>query len=278
MVIRTEPVEIGTDKSAGLLTNIGIGREGEMTKARSQTPPRPLNLRPDCIESPVPWDSAGIDAAMACPDDEDRRIQLNNLLSIEVFATQDPNQYTKERLYETIRMALDIPFSRESMQKEMTTRCEHGIVAGLILLHTIRFSKLKGGPVSSDEIRKFVLNELNESMRVLRVTTSMSQVENVIWPNYRPAAHLWAAKAWLHSMNNPGDPIRTDLDWLRPFPVPLAELGYFLGLSEWFRKQGEQLRAHRSAVTVLIPGEAIVAPDSIRIPEIGVEFLPDTMN
>jgi hypothetical protein len=86
------------------------------------------------------------------------------------------------------------------------------------------------------------------------------------------------AMCWYLFMGAPGQPPRTDLELLRPFPVPISELKQFLGISEWFRKEGEHLKVDRASVTVLRPGEAIVAPAGIEIPPFMVEFLPETIN
>jgi hypothetical protein len=231
-----------------------------------------LNLSPDCIDKPTMSDIAGIEAMMLWPDDANQRRRLVDLANLEIMASR-AEDYSQERLVEALRVAIRTP-CREDIKPSWDKRLSQGLVAGMILYSAVQFSQLKKKPIPLTVINKFVVDAFKtERLKPLRIRLEPQTIKNNIWPRFRSVAHLWAASCWYIFPDKPEEPERT-LDLNRPFVCPRSELGRFLGVSNSFCKQGEELRARRATSPILRKGESIHAPAEVEPPEIEVRFFP----
>ena len=120
--------------------------------------------------------------------------------------------------------------------RELTERASlHGLVVGKIL-QVIVVSDALGKPLSlkeaigekQDATRDTVASGIVKSLQEQR-GLGEDNIKKIIWPRYRPIAHLWAART--HRYERLGR---------ERFPCPPDDLLAFLAEAEMFRKAGER--------------------------------------
>ena len=91
---------------------------------------------------------------------------------------------------------------------------------------------------------------------------SQKTIDNTVQPRYRSVAHFWAA--YLDRSQE------TDSTTL---PCRGRDLPLFLATAEAYRRRGETIRSAPQATTpVLRPGEAVMIPPALALPEIELIF------
>jgi hypothetical protein len=141
----------------------------------------------------------------------------------------------------------------------MKTEFLWGTIAGRILWEAVFSAVMQEGASPIPEVKQSLAKEL------VKERVSQKHIDNVIWPRYRPVAHLWAARKIRHDAGREQ----------KHFPCSIAELPTFLATAEELRDKGESLRLPRSPeASILRKGDAIRLPDLVSLPGVTLHFGP----
>lgn len=219
-----------------------------------------LDLRADCLAEPSRWDLAVIEARMLWPHDADLRDQYLSAVSVKVaVASIDRVPIAKPTPTEVRELAeamLSAPRVEDFTEAGAKAK-RHGMVAGTILYDALGFYDIGRGNTSLGDIKRALAARLGPEEHLTEKT-----LDNTVWRLYRSVAHFWAGHILISR--------ETDS---RVFPCRLRDLDFFLATADACRLRGETIRSSpKSPTTVLRPGEAVMIPPAIALPEIEVSF------
>ncbi|WP_040619990.1 hypothetical protein [Rhodovulum sp. PH10] len=218
--------------------------------------------RPNLQETVDRMDLAGIEAAMLWPDDDAYREKVIQRALI-LRALETPESLDREMAINLLGMSVGIPSAAE-INAETETRHLYGGLAGCILAETI--ARIDGNmPLSMGEIINRACKSATANAggwRKAQITPKT--VQNRVWRDWKPVAHLWAAYNRLYQEHGKA--------WV--WPCPKVQLTRFLGEAEAWRAIGETLKPRQSDTTVLPAGIAVRIPGSDRLPRVKLEFVP----
>jgi len=199
-----------------------------------------LGLRNDCLINPTAYDVAVLGAAMLYPQDEAARNRALYATTITMMLENEdhpPARTVDERrqLFELVRM---VPRVTE-FDGEIKEGFQRGMLVGALVRDVVFY-----GATLTDSKRRLAKN----------FGFSVSLIDGVIWPTYKPVAAYWAVFVRIN---------QATVD--APIPCLPHELGQFLAMADDLRSTAETLkRAH--AQPLLRMGETIKIPEQIALP------------
>ncbi len=223
-----------------------------------------LDLREDCLARPTRWDCAVIEARMLWPHDSDTRGRYLSAVSVKVAAAaidrvpiSKPSPTEVRELAEAMLSAPRV----EDFTKAGNKAKIHGVVAGKILYDAVGLHDTGRDNTGLSAIKSALVAHLGRGQHL-----SQKTIDNTVWPRYRSVAHFWAA--YLHRSQETNN---------TALPCRARDLSLFLAVAEVYRRRGETIRSSsKSPTTVLRPGEAVMIPLALALPE--VELIFSTIN
>ena len=154
----------------------------------------------------------------------------------------------------------------QEIHQERSSRYLRGTAAGMILWDGL-LAQNSGQDSGLTKIKVDISNLLQRTGK--KRGSSLSFLDNVLWKDFRPVAHLWLAYllrqlAELSSVST--DKLCTSGDLLR-----------FLAVAEQLRRDGELARFWKSNQPILHPAHTWKVPSSIRLPELTIRYSADGM-
>lgn len=219
-----------------------------------------LDLREDCLARPARIDLAMIEARMLWPHHADMRKRYVNAVSIKLAAGNidrvpfpTPTPIEVRELAESMLSAPRVEDFTDAGKRAYT----HGLVAGNILFEAVGNRDTGCENTGLGDIKSALVARLGREQHL-----SQKTIDNVVWPRYRSVAHLWAAH--LHRSKETEN---------TAFPCRARDLPIFLALAEAYRRRGETIRSTaKSPSTVLRPGDAVMVPRALNLPEVALAF------
>ncbi len=217
-----------------------------------------LELRDDCLAGPTRWDLAVIEAQMLWPHDAATRSRYMsavstklNVAAIDRVPLQKPTPTEVREFGEMLLTAPRIGDFTKAAQKAFV----HGAVAGKLLHEAIGLHEIGRENAGLGGIKSMLAACLGPGRHL-----SQKTIDNTVWPRYRAVAHFWAA----HFSEETDSGV---------FPCRTRELALFLATAEAYRRLGETIRStSKSPTTVLRPGDAVMIPPTIALPEFALKF------
>ena len=219
-----------------------------------------LDLPTDCLTAPTRWDLAVIEARMIWPHNSDRRERYLSAVSVKVAVMAidrvplpKPSWTEVRDLAEAILSAPRIEDFTEAGKRAYY----HGLVAGMVLDEAVGLHDIGRENTGLAGIKSAVATRLGPEQRL-----SQKTIDNTVWPSYRSVVHFWAA--YLQRSQE------TDS---ATFPCRGRDLSLFLAVAEVYRRRGETIRSTpKSPSTVLRPGDAVMIPPALALPEVELIF------
>jgi hypothetical protein len=219
---------------------------------------RMLQFRPNFLDAPNVLDVAILEFAMLWPHDETRRAAAMEAACVHHLMEMNelPIPQSASETTELARMLTASPRLGD-YEKEAKSAFIEGVVAGKILIEAVGLSQLAPEDVNLSRTKIAVAEGFRKGQGI---RMSEKTIDNSVWRTYRCVSPLWAA--WLYSG-----------DSKERFPCNPSDLGMFLATVDVFRRLGERTHTPQSPrATILRPGESIVVPPSISLPEVTLEF------
>ncbi len=223
-----------------------------------------LELRDDCVAGPTRWDLAVIEARMLWPHDPETRDSYIGAVSVKLQVAaidQVPlRKPTPTEVREFAEMVLTAPRIGD-FTKAWQKAVVHGAVAGKLLHEAVGLHEIGRENAGLGGIKSMLADRLGPGRHL-----SQKTIDNTIWPRYRAVAHFWAA----HCSEYTGS---------GGFPCRTRDLALFLATAEAYRRLGETTRStSKSPTTILRPGEAVMIPPTLALPEIALTFSTQNKN
>jgi len=199
---------------------------------------------------------------MLWPEDEAARARW-----LDAAMTREAAEHADEMSETLLRGAVRLAAKTtpiDELQKAAEDRFGHGWIAGEVLRRAVGRASL------SDESRinvGMIIEQIVQGFKPFRVagkihsTPTPKTIVNVIWPRYRPVAHLWAA--YVSALDSGSS---------APWPCSIIGLPVFLATAEEFRKAGEITLTKQGPV--LRNAESVRVPNNLALPEVSVQFVP----
>jgi hypothetical protein len=210
-----------------------------------------LKFRPGCLTGPIRLDLAVIEAWMLWPENDQahersQALQTNISECIKIVLPSLPDDMVRA----FIPVTADAPRLAD-IHKVICKKIQYGLVAGKILLGTLKSISQSPAQASMKEVKKRIAAYKLAGMGEKNIQRQ--------WEKYRRVSHLWAA--YLHNGIAEND---------LAFPCRVDQLRDFAEAADWFRRAGETMR------TMQHPKEAILERDECLLfpPEMGLREFP----
>lgn len=220
-----------------------------------------LELRDDCLHSPMRLDLVQVEGVMLFPDDVELRSRMVRGGFVQDARTRIIEDAPSDFLVRIARAAVDAP-DLPTMYRESDPRLWQGAIAGERLRWAIGLNKTQGNTTLAD-VDKLLCDQLSKHHQVEPKT-----ILNRIWPTFKCVSHLWAAWRSVSSGEWPGEEAPPS----SRFPCTTAGLAKFLGLANFYRLEGERTKAKKAPRSILLPGETITFDNVLNVPEVIVDF------
>ena len=212
-----------------------------------------IDFRPNLLKTATRLDLARIQVAMLWPDDETARAKAWEASKAEHYVQaverKDLPTPTATEFPGIARLLRGTP----PIDDELTGgRHLQGAAVGTLLLWAVGWNNLNPKMGGLGRNKKDVAKYFGYSV---------STIDNLYWPRFKPVVHLWAS-FMQQSSQNPGPPVH---------PCKLANLGEFLAVAEHYRKAGETIRPPNARGTILEPGTALAIPIELPAVEVTAE-------
>ena len=178
-------------------------------------------------------------------------------------ASQSAIDATPPDIRRQLRAWISLYAERAISDGEIRHRLVQGSIAGQLLHETIGRSDIYPNSPSMGLIKRKLAAHASD-----RFSTgiSVSSIDNIIWPRFKPVSSLWAAY-----VSGAGIALERG-DGIGPFPCRPMEVGNFLATSEAYRKRAENLKLPQASRSILDPGETWRVPSDLEIREVPLEF------
>ena len=213
-----------------------------------------LDLREDCLVAPTRWDLAVIEARMLWPHDPDIRGRFLSAVSVKIGVStigriplQEATPPTPAEVREFGEAMLSAP-RVEDFTEAGNKAYFHGLVAGKILYEAVGRHDIGSENPGLAAIKSMLTAYFDR--------LSQKTIDDVVWPRYRSVAHFWAAHLTV-----------SEEIGIAVFPCRTHDLAHFLATAEAYRRRGETTRSPQSPSPVLRPGEAVMIPPALALPE-----------
>jgi hypothetical protein len=221
-----------------------------------------LDLRPDCLNKPSRLDLARIEVVMLWPQDETQRARALEAAAVQSLgemveqlgADETPVAITVSDLKALTRRILGAP-RLTALQQEVRRPFTRGLVAGLLLYEVVGWASLNPAIAGLGRVKAHIVK------RRIFPRVSVKTIDNIIWPSFKPVAHLWAAYQSIRLSTR-------DV----AFPCRIRDLQEFLSTAESFRQAGERLKPKQARETILDPNKTWRPPSTIVVPAIDLDF------
>lgn len=204
-----------------------------------------------------------IETLMLWPHDPDQRAEAMKTGTVSFIHDSIANVPSARRSVKDTEWFDWISLAADAMPLRIIhQQSQHHFVQGVIageLLSAIVGDHASGQSIKVQSIKNEII-ECCASRKSDHFRISLSTLENTIWKRYKPVSHLWAAYL--------GNALRGD----HVFPCRIGALPEFLGLSEYFRKTGQDIYPSRRNEPVLTQNEQWIPPSDLELPIVGVTW------